>query len=70
MKQNMGVIDRGLRNLAALAIGILYFTNQITGTVGLVLAAFAVMFVLTSSMSFCPLYLPLKISTKRTENKA
>ncbi|MBI3587192.1 MAG: DUF2892 domain-containing protein [Ignavibacteriales bacterium] len=70
MKQNMGTIDRGLRTLIAIVIGILYFTNQITGTVALVLGAFALIFLLTSFLGFCPLYLPFKISTKRTGNKA
>lgn len=70
MKKNMGIIDRSLRRLIAIVIGILYFTNQITDTSALVLGIFAVMFVLTSSLSFCPLYLPLKISTKRTDGKA
>lgn len=70
MKQNMGAIDRGLRTLTAIVIGILYFTNQITDTAALVLGVFAVIFLLTSFLGFCPLYFPFKISTKRTEKKA
>jgi hypothetical protein len=63
MKKNMGNIDRIIRILAAVAIAILYFTNVISGTVALILIAFAVVFVLTSMISFCPLYWPLKINT-------
>jgi hypothetical protein len=63
MKQNMGSIDRALRVLVAVVIGILYFTGQITGTVAIILGIFAVVFLLTSAIGFCPLYLPLKIST-------
>jgi hypothetical protein len=63
MKRNMGSIDRALRVLAAVVIGILYFTGQITGTAAIILGIIAVVFLLTSVVSFCPLYLPLKLST-------
>jgi hypothetical protein len=63
MKHNMGSIDRALRVLAAVVIAILYFTNQITGTAAIVLGIVAVVFLLTSVVSFCPLYLALKLST-------
>lgn len=63
MKKNMGNIDRIIRILAAVAIAILYFTNVISGTVALILIALAVVFVLTSMISFCPLYWPFKITT-------
>jgi Protein of unknown function (DUF2892) len=63
MKHNMGSIDRVLRVLAAVVIGILYFTNQITGTAAIILSILAVVFLLTSVIAFCPLYLPLKLST-------
>jgi hypothetical protein len=67
MKTNMGGLDRILRVLVAIVIGVLYFTHQISGTVALVLGAFAVIFVATSLISFCPLYLPFGISTKKKE---
>ena len=63
MKQNMGSIDKIVRVLVAVAIAILYFTNQITGTAAIILGIFAVIFLLTSAIGFCPLYLPLKLST-------
>ncbi len=63
MKHNMGSIDRALRILAAVVIGILYFTNQITGIAAIILGILAVVFLLTSVVAFCPLYLPLKLST-------
>jgi hypothetical protein len=46
---------------------ILYFANVITGTLGLVLLILAVVFVLTSIIGFCPLYLPLKINTDKKQ---
>ncbi len=63
MKKNMGLIDRTVRTLLAVIIAILYFTNQITGAAAIILGLFAVIFLVTSFMSFCPLYLPFKLST-------
>ncbi len=56
MKKNMGNIDRGLRTLLAAVIAILYFSNVITGTLGIVLLVVAVVFLGTSLISSCPLY--------------
>ncbi|MEX1277195.1 MAG: DUF2892 domain-containing protein, partial [Bacteroidota bacterium] len=61
----MGSIDRLMRTLVALVIGALYFTDQITGLAAIVLGIVAIIFVLTSSLSFCPIYKALKISTKK-----
>lgn len=63
MKKNMGSTDRILRILVAIAIGVLYYTGTISGTLGLILLVLAGIFVLTSLFSFCPLYLPFGIST-------
>lgn len=64
MKANMGTIDKVIRIALAVLVGVLYFTGQISGTVAIVLGILAIVFVLTSLISFCPLYLPLGISTK------
>lgn len=64
----MGTADKVVRILAAILIGILYFMGQITGTVAIILMAVAVIFIATSFMSFCPLYLPFGISTKKKES--
>jgi preprotein translocase subunit SecD len=56
MKANMGILDRVLRGLIAVAIVILYYTNSISGTVAIVLLVVAGVFMLTSFISFCPLY--------------
>jgi hypothetical protein len=56
MTQNMGTIDRILRMLAAAVIAVLFFTNIITGTTGILLLVLAAVFVLTSLVGFCPLY--------------
>lgn len=65
MKKNMGTIDRIIRILIAALIAFLFFTNQITGTLGIVLIIFAGIFLLTSVVSFCPLYLPLGLKTNK-----
>jgi hypothetical protein len=67
MKANMGTLDKVVRILVAIVIAVLYFTNQISGTTAIVLLILAGVFILTSFMSFCPLYLPFGISTKKKE---
>ncbi len=67
----MGTIDRIIRILVAIIIAGLYFANIINGTLAIVLLIFAGIFILTSFISFCPLYLPFKISIlKKDKNKA
>lgn len=56
MKKNMGTTDKIIRLVVAAIIAMLYFTNIIPGTIGIVLLVLAVVFVLTSLVSFCPLY--------------
>jgi amino acid transporter len=63
MKKNIGSLDKIVRVTIAVIIGILYFTNQITGVTAIVLGIFAITFLLTSLIGTCPLYTPLKIST-------
>ncbi|HZX58740.1 MAG TPA: DUF2892 domain-containing protein [Mucilaginibacter sp.] len=69
MKKNMGVTDRVLRVLAAVVIIVLYLTNQVSGTIAIILLVFAGIFILTSFVSFCPLYLPLGINTRPGRDK-
>jgi len=69
MKKNMGTIDRVVRFLVAVLIAILYFTDQISGVAAIILGIFAVVFLVTSFMSSCPLYTPLKFSTIKKSNK-
>lgn len=65
MKKNMGLADKIIRITVAALIAVLYFTNVISGTVALVLGVLALVFVLTSFISFCPLYLPFGINTRK-----
>jgi hypothetical protein len=64
MTKNMGTVDRALRVVVAVVLAALYFMGVIDGTLGIVAVVLAVVFVGTSFVSFCPLYLPLGISTR------
>lgn len=63
MKKNMGTFDRIIRIIIAAIFGFLYFSGIVTGTLGIILLILGSVFVLTSLVSFCPLYLPLGINT-------
>lgn len=67
MKSNMGSADKAIRIIVALVIGVLAYLEVISGVVAIVLIALAAIFVLTSMISFCPLYWPFKLSTKKKE---
>lgn len=67
MKKNMGIVDKVIRILVAIVIAALYFTNVITGTLGIVLLVLAAVFLLTSFVSICPLYLLFGLKTNKTE---
>ncbi|MGD2218178.1 MAG: DUF2892 domain-containing protein [Gemmatimonadales bacterium] len=70
MSKNMGWLDRGIRTLIAIAIGVLYFTEQISGLVAIVLGIVAVAFLATSCVAWCPAYLPFKLSTRKSSGGA
>jgi hypothetical protein len=63
MKKNMGTIDRIIRVVLAIVVVILYMTGSITGVAAIILGILALVFIITSLIGFCPLYVPLKIST-------
>jgi hypothetical protein len=59
----MGGLDKGIRVAIAILLTILYLTDTVTGTWGIVFLVVAVVFLLTSLVSFCPLYTLLGIKT-------
>lgn len=65
MKLNMGTVDRVIRFAVALAVGVLYFTGQLSGTAAIVLGVLAIIFLATSLIGFCPLYVPFRLSTRK-----
>jgi hypothetical protein len=66
MKKNMGNIDRTIRSLLAIVMLALYYFDVVSGTLGIVLIVLSVIFLLTSFISFCPLYAPFGLSTCKT----
>jgi hypothetical protein len=67
MKKNMGSADRIVRLIVAAIFAVLYFTNTVSGTLGIILLVLGGVFVLTSLISFCPLYAPFGFSTCKLE---
>ncbi len=65
MKKNMGNVDRTIRVLAAIVIGVLLLTGQLSGTLAVILGIFGIVFLLTSAIGTCLLYIPFKISTRK-----
>ena len=64
MKNNMGTVDKVIRILIAVIVVVLYFTHVIYGTLAIILLALSAIFVVTSILGFCPLYLPFGLSTR------
>ncbi|MBN1413232.1 MAG: DUF2892 domain-containing protein [Spirochaetales bacterium] len=65
MNLNMGLIDRIIRVVIAVTIGILIVLQQVTGVAAIILGVIAGIFLLTSIVGTCPLYLPFGLSTKK-----
>jgi hypothetical protein len=54
--KNLGKVDRIIRLVVAIGLIILYATNILTGIWGIVAMIAAGIFIITSLVSFCPLY--------------
>jgi uncharacterized membrane protein len=65
MKQNVGTIDRVIRVLLAVIVGILYFTGAISGVAAIILGVLAVIFLVTGIVGFCPLYTLFHLNTRK-----
>ncbi len=63
MPKNMGATDKLIRILVAIVLVSLFFTNIISGIIGIILLILAGIFILTSLISFCPLYTLIGINT-------
>ena len=69
MKKNIGTLDRLIRLIVALLIAVLLVTKTLTGTPAIILGILAVVFLLTSAIGFCALYVPFRISTRGKKEK-
>lgn len=63
MKRNMSDIDRIIRVALAALFAYLYFGGIVTGALGFILVIFGAVFLLTAVLAFCPLYVPIKLTT-------
>lgn len=68
MKKNMGNTDKIVRVIVAIAAALLVYFQVVTGTFAYILIAVATIFVLTSVVSFCPLYKLVGLSTCKVNN--
>jgi len=65
MNKNMGTIDRVIRVVIAAVFFGLIGAQVVQGVVAIILGILGGVFVLTSFISWCPLYLPFKLSTRK-----
>lgn len=65
LNKNMGTPDRIIRLAIAAVIALLLITGNLSGVLAIILGLLAVIFVGTSVLSFCPLYVPLGLSTRK-----
>ena len=61
--KNIGKSDKIVRVLIAVLFTVLFLNHVVTGIVGVILVILAGVFLLTSVVGTCPLYLPFKINT-------
>lgn len=66
----MSSADRIIRILIAVVVITLYYMNEISGAVAIVLLAIAGIFILTSFISFCPIYGIFGISSLKKKKSA
>lgn len=69
MKKNMGTIDKAVRIIIAAVFSILYFTSKVEGAVGIILLILGGVFLVTSLISFCPLYTLVGLNTCPTKKQ-
>ncbi len=69
MKLNMGSADRIIRILIAIIIAVLLYTNVLQGALAIILGIVAIIFIVTSVIGFCPLYVLFGMSTKRHKKR-
>jgi DUF2892 family protein len=69
MKKNIGIADKIIRIILAIVTLLLYITGVMSGIFGLIMIALAAIFVLTSLVTFCPLYYPFGLNTLKNNKR-
>lgn len=67
MKKNMASYDRIVRLFLAAVLFALYYYDLVEGTLGYILLAVGIIFILTSFVGMCPLYTLLGIRSRKTK---
>ncbi len=65
MKRNMGLLDRIVRIALVALVAVLFFAGLLSPVAAIILGILAVVFLVTSIVGMCPLYLALGISTRK-----
>lgn len=65
INSNMGIGDQLIRIAFSAIIIAMYFNKEISGIAAVILLIFAGILLITSSISFCPIYALFRISTKK-----
>ncbi len=64
LNKNMGTVDRIIRITLALVFAGLIISGTVSGVFAIIAGVLAAVFAVTSVFSFCPLYLPFRLSTR------
>lgn len=70
IRRNIGLVDRLIRVVLAVAVAVLIIAGQLGGAAAVVLGILAGIFLLTSVVGVCPLYLPFGLSTRSRPSRA
>jgi hypothetical protein len=65
MKKNVGTVDRIIRAVTGVAIVLLFFAGDISGTAAVILGILAAILLGTSIVGVCPAYMPFGFSTMK-----
>lgn len=68
MKANLGLIDKVIRVAIAVFVTVLLFTEIISGIMVFISLIIAVILLITSSISYCPVYGACGLNTKKKLN--
>ncbi|GAB3030302.1 YgaP family membrane protein [Spirosoma pulveris] len=70
MKKNMGYLDRTVRVSVAIVLIALYALGITSCVWGIVSVVLAVIFIISSLLGTCPVYLPFGFSTNPSKKRA
>lgn len=66
MKANESIVDRIVRAVLGVVLFALYFTNIVSGVLGVIFLVVGAIALITAAVGFCPLYALFKIRTNKS----